>query len=328
MFLKGAKGQAGATPFSAVDFGETRLTSLTGWRQAELVGGDDMAVRSLFHDVAATTSGLLTNVRKGGFRGDLSLRLEKRPERSEDDYYLYEINKDPGINLEELYHYYHLHEDLEPAGSFKYTTAGPGMPASARILKIAGNPSAAVADDAHNYKMPLVIGYELLLSLTVKPLDVEFTGADGKKEKKKIQALHLVADPILTFWNPLDVPVAIPNESYVSFKYWQPPFDVDVTIDGKTGIGGRSQKQVAGDFLYGKEPLPNSRYFLDSAEDGGKLLAEWFDGTAPKDLAYRETAASLRVSGMFNVNSTSVRSLEGRSGITQGFEACRAGALG
>ena len=234
MYLKAAEGQGGAEPFSGVDFGETRLASLTGWRQAELVGGDNEAVRSLFHDVAATTSGLLTNVRKGGFRGDLSMRLEKRPEQSDDDYYLYEIDKDPGINLEELYHYYHLYEDLEPAGSFKYTTAGPGMPADARMLKIAGNPSAAVADDAHNFKMPLVIGYELLLGFTVKPLDVEFTGADGKKEKKKIQALHVVADPILTFWNPLDVPVAIPNESFVSFKYWQPPFDVDVTIGGKT----------------------------------------------------------------------------------------------
>ena len=234
MHLKGAEGQAGVTPFSGVDFCETRVASLTGWRQAELIGSDDVAVRSLFHDVAASSSGLLTNVREGGFRGDLSMRLEKRPERSEDNYYLYEINKDPGINLEELYHYYHLYEDLEPAGSFNYTTSGPSMPANARILKIAGNPSAAVADDAHNFKMPLVIGYELLLGFSVKPLDVEFTGADGKKEKKTIQALHLVADPILTFWNPLDVPVAIPNDSYVSFAYWQPPFDVDVTMGGKT----------------------------------------------------------------------------------------------
>lgn len=63
---------------------------------------------------------------------------------------------------------------------------------------------------------------------------------------------------------------------------------------------------MAEDFLTGGIGLPNSRYRFESDRTGSALLADWFPGGSPEPLAYRDTAASIRVEGMFNVNSTSV----------------------
>jgi hypothetical protein len=46
--------------------------------------------------------------------------------------------------------------------------------------------------------------------------------------------LHVVSDPIITFWNPLDVPVVIPTASFASIKYFAIPYDIFINVDGTT----------------------------------------------------------------------------------------------
>lgn len=44
--------------------------------------------------------------------------------------------------------------------------------------------------------------------------------------------LHVDFDPILTLWNPLDVPVVLPQDSWFHITFWQVPYDVNVTLNG------------------------------------------------------------------------------------------------
>jgi hypothetical protein len=61
-------------------------------------------VRGLFHDFTANSRGLLINVRKGGFRQDLSMQLERSPSTAlpPQTSALYTVNGEMGINLNEL----------------------------------------------------------------------------------------------------------------------------------------------------------------------------------------------------------------------------------
>ena len=220
-------------PFSETDFSKEKTGGLLSWKQLSLVSASPASSGPLFHDIASHSTGLLTDVRHGGFRKDLSLLLARRPERSDETYYLYEIDDDPGINLEELYHFYSIHEDLTAASGARFLSPGPALAPDTLVARLAATPKDCMLDPYHYYKMPLVTAYELVMSFQVKELTVAFNEG-GKSVNRKIPALHLVVDPIITFWNPLDVPVVIPQSTYFSFKYWQVPVDVDVEMGGTT----------------------------------------------------------------------------------------------
>ena len=49
---------------------------------------------------------------------------------------------------------------------------------------------------------------------------------------RAMNRLHVVADPILTFWNPLDVPVVVPRSTFFSIKYFQLPYDLYIGVNG------------------------------------------------------------------------------------------------
>src|SRR5690606_8716011 len=45
--------------------------------------------------------------------------------------------------------------------------------------------------------------------------------------------LAIVIDPIVTYWNPLDVPVVL-TPAYYSIKFWQLPYDLTLRIGSNT----------------------------------------------------------------------------------------------
>lgn len=215
----------GEKPFGSLQAGDTRLTLVTDWKQSSLLASDPTSTRELFHDIAPFSTGLLTNVRAGGFRKDLSMQLE-RPSSMANTLLasnrtaLYRVGGENGINLHELWAYYNLYKDLRTSGSARYTTGGT-IPSGTPYLQMEPGPEPSQTDDEFYFKQPVITSYQMVLSFETRP------NSSGRP------ILHVVADPVLTFWNPLDVPVVVPVSSFFSVKYWQIPYDLVISVNGQ-----------------------------------------------------------------------------------------------
>jgi hypothetical protein len=209
-------------PFEQVSLTDPALHKVGSWNSSSLLADQVPNMRGLFHDLAVGNMGLLTNVRSGGFRKDLSMTLERPTPPDSTSTALYRVGGETGINLQELWAYYATPEKLTRSGSANFTTGG--RLASSRTtphFRVGANPAACLNDDWFYFKQPVIISYQMILSLRTQPVTV-----NGQTR----QRLHLVADPVLTFWNPLDVPVVVPT--YFSVKYWQIPYDLQISVNG------------------------------------------------------------------------------------------------
>lgn len=215
-------------PFKDLNVDDPRLAMINTWQSAEFLATDVKAPQPLFHDLAPFSSGLLINVTAGGFRKDLSLRLERQPTATgvngppdPTTTALYTVGTEPGINLNELWVYYNAYKDIQRSGSYNYTTSGQLARGTPHFL-VESSPAMCANDFEFFLKQPTIISYQMVLSL--KALPVTVGGAS-------VNRLHLVSDPVITLWNPLDIPIVIPQSSYISVKYWQIPYDFILRIN-------------------------------------------------------------------------------------------------
>ena len=209
-------------PFRELDPLSPQLAFLTGFQQASLLTDAKSAHKGLFHDVAASSTGLLTNVRAGGFRRDLSQQLELPERQQQREEPLYRVRGETGINLHELWAYYNLHGELQNRGRDPFTTGGSMDPQTLH-LRLAANPGQCKNDTWHHFKQPAIISYQMVLSFETRTILVS---------GRELHRLQVVADPIITLWNPLDVPVSLPRTAFMSVKYWQIPYTLEVRING------------------------------------------------------------------------------------------------
>ena len=140
---------------------------------------------------------------------------------------LYTVGGETGINLQELWAYYNLCSSLNAAKGLKRSggatfTTGGTMTSGTPYLQVESSPTACTSDDGFYFKQPVVISYQMILSLESR--------AVGSAKR-----LHLVADPVITLWNPLDVPVVVPQSSFFTVKFWQIPYDLLINRS-KTGF--------------------------------------------------------------------------------------------
>lgn len=208
-------------PFGSLAPDDARTALVSDWNQASFLASNVKAPQELFHDLAPFSSGLLTNVTAGGFRKDLSMQLE-RPSANAPTTALYTVGGEAGINLQELWVYYNLYKELRKSGGPNYTTGGR-VPTAGPYLQLDATPLDCQNDDEFYMKMPVIISYQLVLSFRTIPVQV---GAN------LVNRLHVVADPVLTFWNPLDVPVVVPQGTTFSVKWWQIPYDLSISRRG------------------------------------------------------------------------------------------------
>ncbi|MGE9267916.1 MAG: hypothetical protein ACQKBY_07445, partial [Verrucomicrobiales bacterium] len=235
-----AEASAGAQPFAGTDFTDGRVEAWSSFGQSAHFA-DDESYKSLFHDLAVNSTGLLTNVTRGGFRKDLSMELERdspsdyplkgNHASSRPDPRLYTVaspvgRDEPGINLMELWLYYNLYKELNTSTA-SYTTGGQ-IPAGTDVLNLDSNRSVAIADPFLTVKQPPIISYQAIFSFETKTKQVEGGGTAYE--------LRLVVDPVLTVWNPLDVPVVLPSSANYAIKYWMIPYDINVSINGQAPV--------------------------------------------------------------------------------------------
>lgn len=228
-------------PFENLNPEDPRTEALISWKQAEFLASSVESPRPLFHDLAAHSSGLLTNLRDGGFRKDLSMKLEtftSPPDLTDPENVLYTVksnlsgNDEVGINFMELWGYYHLYKQLKYGGGSAYSTGG-SIPSDAPYLQTKITEQELNADPWDWFKHPITINYQTIYSFEAAPHPDE--GGNN--------VIWLNFDPVVTLWNPLDVAVDVPRHlvngalkwNYL-YSFWMIPYDIGVSINGGSEI--------------------------------------------------------------------------------------------
>ncbi len=199
---------------------EAGLEKLFTVGSARLLGGDP---DELFHDATMNSSGLMTNVRNGGFRKDLSFLLEKPWSEANDTSLLpalYKSGGKDGINLRELWLYYNLWGEIK-MGPPNHADGGT-FPASTPYLSQSGSAAAAVNDVFYNYTFLTKLETRFVYSLVSE----KSTDAAGNESYN----LFLVFDPISTFWNPFNITYNIPRSGFNAIKFWGMPYTLNLKI--------------------------------------------------------------------------------------------------
>jgi len=182
------------------------------------------------HDYSLTARGLLTDVRSGGFRKDLSLYLQQPL----DDFTttlasqyepLYSVGAKGGFQFFELW------RDFNVWGEIQYPDSPPphedgGTIASGTPFFVAEpTPAAAQADPFVAYKHITKLKTTLLFSLMAEEVD----NPDGTPDP--YYDLYVVVDPIFTVWNPNNIAIQIPSSTLTTFKTWMAPYDLEIRFD-------------------------------------------------------------------------------------------------
>ena len=240
----------GNKPFAAVDPAAYREDSAATYGQtALLIGADSPTTPDAFPHLTTNAGGLLTNVRSGGFRKDLSILFE-RPFSAMPSTPLYTadgthggafdenaIANSPdgnsGVSWKELWAFHNLPKRLTQGYSKNFTTGGTPSPGQDIIVSKVGKDNI-MADPWLRYPHPSHIRYQAIVSLYSEK---EGTGADAKYQ------IYFVVDPIVTVWNPFDVAISFAGV-YNSVKYWHLPYTIDIKEVGGTSFSAPLAESV------------------------------------------------------------------------------------
>jgi hypothetical protein len=210
------------------------LDRIVSAKTVSLLGDTD---RTYFHDMTANATGLVTNVRTGGFRKDLNFFLEKRLAdlTAVDKGPLYTAGSMSGINFYELWRDFNVWGELvypsNPPNHQDGSSMTSGVPTMVRLAKV----SDAASDPFLYYRSVCKLQTTLVYSLKA-----EKEGTD--KEPK--YRLYLIVDPLFTIWNPLNVPIHIPTSVYTTFKTWSVPYDLVLNIKGGANANSIISKSI------------------------------------------------------------------------------------
>jgi hypothetical protein len=234
-------GGINATGGQRWELGDNLRAKSLSMASLDLVPGAARPVSRYFHDLTTTSYGLLTDVRNGGLKRDLSLYLE-RPHSSQLRQPLYtvsgtsRVNFTPdsasagaldiysGITMEELWLYYNLYKEVNysrPAGNDDRVGRRPsGFP-----TLLSGNSRVEVINDKfYPYKRRVYSQVKYMLSLAAVPSP----SAPQKYD------LRIAIDPIVVLWNPNNVAVEYQTGGYTTAAFTGLPYDAVFTTPGGT----------------------------------------------------------------------------------------------
>jgi hypothetical protein len=238
-------------PLANLDQESDNMRKIVSLKQSELSisAAARPDLKLLFHDITTQNRGLLTNVREGGFRKDLSMILGA-PTGSVPTTSLYSAGGVSGINLAEMWSYHNLSGELTSL-SGKYTN-GESIPPSAFGFRQMSSLTALNSDKFYQHKQPVFVRFQQLISFLAKQGSA-ITPATTPPTYN--YSLGVVVDPIITVWNPLDVPISLEG-SFSSIKYFALPYDLSITFKGVKHtvslgkiLGGSVNSSIGANFL-------------------------------------------------------------------------------
>ncbi len=257
--------------FSISDRDDPALTKLATRRSADFITTFPQKNRELFHDFTTISRGVIADVAEGGLKRDLSLNLDyPAADLPMPPEYDFKANGHPlqalytnGVTWEELFLFHNFWQELQPPVPGLASRTGGDLSGSRMLITAPGGPS--YGDFLHNYrhdpysvyKTPYLLRMQTIVSVWAKEID------DPAGSGAKMYKLHWVVDPIATFWNPFDVPLALHPQSYMSVEMGSIPYTYKI-FDNNTKLA----EQVFGEMLgFGKGDVNTLILIAGSSEN-------------------------------------------------------------
>ena len=195
------------------------LDTLVSGKTADLLPGSQTAREDDTTSFTVWSEGLLTDVRNGGFRKDLSLYFQD-PNSGSMTYVLYQ----DGINFQELRNFHEVSSRLTyNASSFTHPDGGKLNPNVPCLVRKSGQ-FEATSDPFFTYLRPMVIRCGSYFSAYSIP-----DPATGKYK------LCIVVDPLVWLWNPFDVNLVMNPGGHLGIRCWGIPYSFTIGV-GSTSI--------------------------------------------------------------------------------------------
>ena len=238
-----APGRPGllALPGMARLAGDEELDKALTRGSLALLKGATRSVAGSFHHATPFSMGLLTDVREGGLKRDLSTILE-RPinlANTGDPYLLYRFDTagQERVPIQDLAAYYQLYRT-----QLKFDSAL--LPSGMQV----NNPDFGTGGTTFTreyttlYREPVPIRVQYLLSLLAEPRTAAEIAANPNN--RDTHRLHIGITPAVTFWNPNNVPLAMNLGTNFAnqIRFFNMPFTIRWTKEGK---GYTSTKPVS-----------------------------------------------------------------------------------
>ena len=205
---------------------DPRINQLVSQRTVDLIS--NKATQSLIRPDSYTVwaEGLLTNVRKGGFREDLSLYFSD-PTTADNKHVLYSGGGRGGINFRELRTFHEVCTKLTyNAASFTHPDGGPLNP-NVPVMAGVGNRDAAAQDPFFTYMRPMIIRISWLISAYSVPV----AGSNPAQYQ-----IYPVVEPMVWLWNPFDVNLVMLPGGHLSVKFWGLPYSITTKAGAATNV--------------------------------------------------------------------------------------------
>ncbi|MBK1855058.1 hypothetical protein JO972_08815 [Verrucomicrobiaceae bacterium 5K15] len=201
-----------------------------------------------FHDISVYSYGVLADVREGGLKRDLSTLLERPidPLESSDDFMLYKFGNDNEnrVPIQDLSAYYQLYQDDSTGVTGRRGGVAYNSPELSGALQIRvpdyGNPNDTdkyLREYTGLYRNPVPIKTQFVLATGASLITEEerttinTTAENAGKPSQKLRAddiykLSLGVMPVITLWNPNNLPLVMGTEASQIMKMSFPPFVV------------------------------------------------------------------------------------------------------
>lgn len=198
----------------------------------QLLDGAGTATNRSFHHATPYSRGLLSDVREGGLKRDLSTILERpiRTQDTSDEFMLYRFDRlgQESVPIQDLSAYYQLYRtqlknssNLLPGG---FQVNNPDFGSGGQ---------AFTREYTSLYRQPIPIRVQYMLSL----LSIPRTQAEKNANPANTDThkLHVGITPAITFWNPNNVPLTLNLGANFAnqFRFFNMPFTIRWTKEGR-----------------------------------------------------------------------------------------------
>ncbi len=215
---------------------DTQLGFIASHQTLDLLSGlpdDGRPSKDHFHDITTSSLGVLADVREGGLKRDLNTLLERQIDINDDgdEFMLYKFNGDqervPIQDISAFYQLYRNRTDFSNGGrgGVKYTSGTLNGRIQVGVPDYGTSADAYLREYTALYRNPVPVKVQFVLGIGAS----EITQAERDSANPPMRAddqykLSLGVKPVISLWNPNNVPMVMSRAASQEMKVGFPPF--------------------------------------------------------------------------------------------------------